>query len=458
MPSDLQDLTVAQAARLLSRREISPVDLAEACLARIAAVDGQIHSYIHVAAEAALAEARVAERELASGAPRSAVHGIPYGAKDNYDAAGMPATAGSRVRLGHMPGEDAALIARLRSQGAILLGKLATWEYGTGNGGEYFDLPFPAARNPWDTTRFTGGSSTGAGAAVAAGTALFALGSDTTGSVRLPAAATGTVGLIATDGVLDRRGILPNCYSLDKPGLLTWTAEDAALVFGAVTGVAAEPPPADLAGVRIACVSDPGPGFPEPDAPLQRAFDEARTVLLGLGAVLVPAALPVSAVECLQVTRLIGPPESAAIHERELREQPEQLGFAVRDKLLSGMLVSAVDYIAALRRRRQIADAVDSFLGQFDALVTFGPLHVPPRLGQEPEMTAYTVETMLTPFNLSDHPALVQCIGFSPCGLPLAWQIVGRRHQEATILRVAAAFERATSWRSRRPVLEPLAA
>ena len=176
------------------------------------------------------------------------------------------------------PQTDAALVTRLRQQGAILLGKLATWEFGTGNGGEYFDLPFPPARNPWDTARFTGGSSTGAGASVAAGTALFALGSDTTGSVRLPASATGTVGLIATGGVLDRTGILPNCYSLDQPGLFTWTAEDSRLLFGALTDgvIGAE---TGLAGLRIACVPIPDRACPSRIRRWPQRFADAIAVL-----------------------------------------------------------------------------------------------------------------------------------------------------------------------------------
>ncbi|MFY8151962.1 MAG: amidase family protein, partial [Hyphomicrobiales bacterium] len=232
----LWQLSVCEASERIAAGTLSPVDLVEACLGRIAAVDGAIHSFIHVAAEQARAAAREAEAEIRAGRRRGALHGIPYAVKDNYDAAGLPATAGSRVRLDHVPTQDAALVARLRAAGAILLGKLNTWEFGTGNGGEYFDLPFPTARNPWDTERFAGGSSTGAGTSVAAGTTLFALGSDTTGSVRLPAAATGTLGLIATSDVLDRSGILPNCYTLDKPGIFAWTARDAALIFGELTG------------------------------------------------------------------------------------------------------------------------------------------------------------------------------------------------------------------------------
>ncbi|MGQ3281784.1 amidase [Bosea sp. (in: a-proteobacteria)] len=451
----LWQLSVCEASERIAAGTLSPVDLVEACLGRIAAVDGAIHSFIHVAAEQARAAAREAEAEIRAGRRRGPLHGIPYAVKDNYDAAGLPATAGSRVRLDHVPTQDAALVARLRAAGAILLGKLNTWEFGTGNGGEYFDLPFPTARNPWDTERFAGGSSTGAGTSVAAGTTLFALGSDTTGSVRLPAAATGTLGLIATSDVLDRSGILPNCYTLDKPGIFAWTARDAALVFGELTGKGPTVPGGpSLAGLRIAVVSDPGPGMPPPDAPLAAAFADAVALLAAEGAIIETVALPVSAADCYAVTRLIGPPESAAIHEKELRERPGELGFALRDKLMAGSLASAVDYIAAQRRRGQIAAEIDALIQRYDALVTYGPLHVAPRLGVEPEMTDFTTQTLLTPFNLSDHPALMQCIGFTPAGLPLCWQIVGRRHGESDILALAAAYEDRTPWRAQRAMTE----
>jgi len=270
-------LGIAAAYPLIRAGELSPVDLVEAYLARIAAIDSRVHAYIHVAAERARAAAREATREIAAGGWRGPLHGIPYAVKDNYDVAGLPATAGSRLRLHHVPVQDAALVARLRDAGAILLGKLSTWEYGTGNGGEYFDLPFPPARNPWDTDRFSGGSSTGAGVAVAAGLAMFTLGSDTTGSVRIPAAATGVVGVIGSPGQLDRSGILPNCFTLDRPGIFAWTTEDAALVFDALAaeGVT-ETLDRTAAGLRIAVVRDIGPGFPPPDPDMAAGFDKAK--------------------------------------------------------------------------------------------------------------------------------------------------------------------------------------
>ena len=455
----LWSLTLAEASARIAAGSLSPVALLESILARIGEVDERIHSYIRVEAGQARAAAALAASQIDAGRWTGPLHGIPFAVKDNYDVAGMPATAGSRLRLDHVPDRDADLVAQLKSAGAILIGKLSTWEFGTGNGGEYFDLPFPPARNPWDTERFTGGSSTGAGTAVAAGTAMFALGSDTTGSVRLPASATGTVGMIPTPGRLSTRGILPNCWSLDIPGPFAWTVEDCALIMDALIGAPArgDLPAMSLAravgqpvaGMHVAVIDDPGPGFPAADAALAAGLDEAVRVLERLGVRVTRTRLPIPAAECFAATRMIGPAETAAIHEKELREQADLMGFALRDKLMGGSLVRAVDYLAAQRLRRTAADEIDAMLRGFDALVTFGTLHLPPRLGVEPEMTAFTIDTMLTPFNLSGHPALVQCTGFSN-GLPLHWQVVGNRGDEASIIRLASAYERATPWRERR--------
>jgi aspartyl-tRNA(Asn)/glutamyl-tRNA(Gln) amidotransferase subunit A len=451
---ELWALPVAALARRLAAGTVTATELAEAYLARIGEVDGRIHSFIHVAPERARKAAAGADAELKAGRRRSALHGIAFGVKDNYDVAGLPATAGSRLRLQHVPERDAPVVSDLEAAGAVLLGKLATWEYGTGNGGEYFDLPFPPARNPWDTALFTGGSSTGAGAAVAAGTAAFAMGSDTTGSVRLPAAACGLVGVILPQDRISGEGILPNCYSLDVPGPLTWTVEDAALVLGLLARPQASYVRAlarPITGMKVGIVRGPLGRFPAPDPPMAAAFEEALKVIGNLGARIEDASLPMPVPDCFDVTRLIGPAESAAIHEAELRERPADMGLALRDKLLAGSLVRAVDYIHAQRQRRLVADAIDALMRAYDAIVTYGPLHVAPPLGVEPEMTAFTVETCLTPFNLSAHPALVQCTGFSGNGLPLAWQIIANRDDEASALALAAAYEQATPWRERRP-------
>ena len=443
--------TIREASEALRAGALSALDLVEAHLDRIAEVDRHLSAFIRLEAEAARREAERAAEEMAAGTWRGALHGMPFAVKDNYDVAGLPTTAGSRLSSGSAAERDADLVSRLREAGAICLGKLSTWEYGTGNGGEYFDLPFPPARNPWDTARFSGGSSTGAGVAVAAGLVKFALGSDTTGSVRLPAAATGVVGVVPSPGRLSLAGILPNCYSLDVPGPLAWTADDVAIVLACLAGDARIDARAGSRGLRIGIVRQPEPGLPEPDAELRAAFEEGLGVLEREGFRLRDVALPVPAAECFAATRIIGPAESAAIHERELREQPDAMGFALRDKLIAGSLVRAVDYIAAQRRRREIADGIEALFGEIDLLVTYGSLHLAPRLGIEPEMTAFTTDTMLTPFSLSGHPSLVQCTGFSRAGLPLHWQMAAGRGQEARLLAAAAAYERATSWRERRP-------
>ncbi|MDH3581818.1 MAG: amidase [Hyphomicrobiales bacterium] len=456
-------LTVTEASNAILSGTLSPIELLETYLDRIDKIDNKIHSFIHVDHEGARKAALLAANEIAAGRWRGPLHGLPFAVKDNYDAAGLPATANSELRIDNVPNSDAELVRRLKQAGAVLIGKLATWEYGTGNGGEYYDLPFPTARNPWDTERFPGGSSTGAGVSVAAGTTMFALGSDTTGSVRLPAAGTGTVGIIPTPGRLSLDGILPNCYSLDNPGPFTWTVEDSAIVLEATADRIAGDPQGELgfrraigqpvAGMRVAVVSDTGPGMSDADSELANALDQAIRVLESLGAKTTEVKLPIAPSLCFHVTSILGPAESAAIHEMELRERPDDMGYALRDKLMLGSMLRAVDYITAQRQRLAIANAIDGLMRGYDALVTFGTLHVSPRLGVEPEMTAFTKDTMLTPFNLSAHPAMVQCTGFSDAGLPLNWQIVANRGDEASIYQLASAYEVATPWRQRRPEL-----
>ncbi|MCZ8142449.1 MAG: amidase [Acetobacteraceae bacterium] len=418
-----------------------PEDILEACLTRIAAQNGTLHAVHHL-------------DEAGARATRDtgALAGIPWGIKDNFDVAGLPCIANSRLRAGRMATQDAPIVSMLRQTGAPLIGKLATWEYGTGTGAEHFDLPNPPARNPWDTERFTGGSSTGAGVAVATGMTLFAIGSDTTGSVRLPAAATGCCGVLMTPGVLPMAGALPNTYSMDRPGPITWTAEDAAIVLDAMLGTQLRAAgSAGATGLRVAVVRDPGPGLPTAQAELAAAFEAGLSVLSQLGARITEAKLPWTASTCLDAARVIGAAESASIHEEELRKTPELMGAALRDKLLAGMGVSAVDYLAAQRLRRAFSDAMERFWDAHDVVLCFGTLHLPPRLGVEPESSNYTMETMLTPASLAGLPALVQCTGFSEAGLPLHWQIMTRQGNEAAMFRAAMAFERATDWRSRRP-------
>ena len=436
--------SLAGALDALAAGSLTSAALLARCLDVIGTRNAALHAVLHLDAPGA---------QLAAAAPRQGpLGGIPWAIKDTFDVAGLPATANSRLRAGRIAAGDAALVTRFRAAGAVLVGKLATWEFGTGTGAEHFDLPTPPARNPWDTTRFTGGSSTGAGVAVATGMALFAIGSDTTGSVRLPAAATGCCGVVMTPGRLPLDGALPNTFSMDRPGPIAWTAEDAAIVLDAACGTQLRAAgSAGAAGLRIGVLRDPGPGFPAPDAELAAALEEGLSVLSRLGARLRDVALPWPASACLDAVRLIGAAESAAIHEQELRDSADLMGAALRDKLLAGIGVRAVDYLAAQRFRRAFTDAMDKLWAEHDVILSLGALHLPPRLGVEPESTAYTSETMLTPASLAGLPALVQCNGFSHGGLPLHWHAMAPAGHEAALFRLAMAYEAATLWRAQRP-------
>src|SRR5579863_7892007 len=227
-------LTIAEAARLIEKRELSPVALVDSRLDRIARLDGRLNSFIRVLGEEARADARAAEAEIAAGKYRGPLHGIPIGLKDIYETAGVATTGHSKVMQDHVPKADAFSVKRLRDAGAIVMGKLATHEFALG--GPSFDLPWPPARNPWDVSRFTGGSSSGTGASVAAGLVLGGTGSDTGGSIRGPAAYCGLAGIKPTYGLISRMGILPLAFSLDHAGPLAWTAEDNAIMLQAMAG------------------------------------------------------------------------------------------------------------------------------------------------------------------------------------------------------------------------------
>lgn len=467
MPEDLSFLPIAEAARLILRREISPVDLVQACLDRIAAVDGAIHSYLLVLADEALAQARVAEAEIAAGRWRGPLHGIPFGVKDNYDTAGVRTCAASRLMLDNVPTRTATAILKLQAAGAILLGKLNTWEYGTGNGSVNFDLPFEPAHNPWDAARFTGGSSSGAGAAVGGGTAMFALGSDTGGSVRLPAAGCGVVGLKPTFGLVSRAGMLPNCWSLDVAGPLTRTAEDAAIVLRALEGH----DPADMATVDRAPVDylrGIGDGiagltigvlrsFDDSAAPLQPAVAAAMEAMVSelefQGAVIVELRLPAPFSAFKTVNSVINWSESFSIHEQDFLQRGELMGQALREKMMSGFSVRAADYLAAQRQRRVLSAAMDAMLATVDAVVLPITNRVAPKLEDGEAVIGFTRDSYASLFNASGHPAMAVPTGFDEDGMPTSAQIVGRFFDDAMVLRVGHAYGRATAWHTKIPAI-----
>lgn len=466
--TELHFLTIAEAAKLIERRALSPVELTRAFLDRIAAIDPQLNAYLLVTAEAALQAARAAEAEIMTGHYRGPMHGIPFALKDIYCTAGIRTTSHSRTRADYEPDFDATTVAKLRLAGGVMLGKLSTHEFA--HGGPSFDLPWPPARNPWNREHFTGGSSSGSGAGIAAGLTMGALGSDTGGSIRNPAALCGIVGLKPSYGLVSRFGIYTNSFSYDHAGPMTWSVEDCAIMLQAIAGhdprdpaSATKPLPdyraaltRDIRGVRIGVLRH----LYEDDAPIppaaRAAVEAALDVLGDLGAVLEDARIRPAQV--YHDVKIIGAEtELYAVHEPALRARLADFGEDFLGRTLGALLISGADYVQASRWRRMLIAEMAPLYANYDALVTASPGPAP-RLDAWRTIGFWQRPSLTTPFNVTGGPALAQCVGFTEDGLPLSMQIVGRPFDDATVLRVAHAYEAATRWRARRPMLDPNAA
>jgi len=466
MTDELAFLTIAEAARLIERKQLSPVELTTALIRRTETLDRQLDAYLLLTADRAVDQARQAEREIIAGQYRGPMHGIPFGLKDIYSTAGIRTTGHSRVCFDTVPSADATPVRKLYEVGAVLTGKLATHEFA--HGGPSFDLPWPPARNPWNREHFTGGSSSGSGAAVAAGLIPAALGSDTGGSIRGPAALCGIVGLKPTYGLVSRSGVYANSFSFDHAGPMTWTVEDCAIVLQAIAGhdpndpaSAARPLPdyraaltGDIKGLRIGVVrhlhEDDCPVTPEVSAALEEAF----AVLRSLGATLGEVRLR-PAQDYYDVKVTIAESELLAVHEQALRSRPYDFGEDFLGRVLPAVLISGRDYVQAQRERRRILAEMAPVYSDFDVLVTATAGAPAPRLGTWRTIEFWKRASLTTPFNVTGGPALAQCIGFTSNGLPLSMQVAGRPFDDATVLRVAHAYEKATLWRTRRPQLDP---
>ncbi len=458
-------LTIAEAARLIEKRELSPVELTESRLARIERLDGQLHSFIRVLADDARANAKTAEAEIAAGRYKGPLHGIPLGLKDIYETAGIPTTGHSKVMQDHVPTADAFSVTKLKDAGCVVMGKLATHEFAFG--GPSFDLPWPPARNPWDTTRFTSGSSSGTGAAVAAGLVLGGTGSDTGGSIRGPAALCGIAGIKPTYGLISRRGILPLAYSLDHAGPMAWTAEDCAIMLQAMAGhdpadpaSANRPVPdyrkaltGDVKGLRIGLIRHFYTTDNEANAATSDAIDTAAKKLEEMGASVREITLsPLQDWAACGV--IIMMTEAYAIHEANLRTRFTDFGEAFRDRMVLAGLFTAADYVQATRRRRELIDELDRAMAGLDLLMTASARAEAPKIDAVGKFSILERPLLTMPFNLTGSPAMSVCCGYGEGGLPLSFQIVGKRFDDATVLRAADAYERATPWRGRRPSLQ----
>ena len=465
MTEALHFLTIADAARRLKARTLSPVALVDALLDRIEALNPQLDAFVTLMGQQAREAAHRAENEITAGHYRGPLHGIPFGLKDIYDSAGTPTTGHSRTARDNVPETDATVTARLTAAGGILMGKLSTHEFA--HGGPSFDLPWPPARNPWNRDHFTGGSSSGSGAAVAAGFLFGAMGSDTGGSIRNPAALCGIVGLKPTYGLVSRVGVIPNSYSFDHCGPMTRTVEDCAIMLGVIAGHdPADPASADTAipdyraaltgdirGLRIGVVRH----FWEEDLPANpevcASMKEALGVLEGLGAVCEDVRLlPMQ--DYYDVKVVIAESELFSVHREALCERPGDFGGDFLARSLPACLFSGADYVQAQRRRRLQVAAMAPIYEKYDVLVTAGPYGPAPRLDAHSSIGFWQKPSIATPFDVTGGPAISLCNGFSKSGLPLALQIIGRPFDETTVLRAADAFEKATPWHQRRPVLE----
>jgi aspartyl-tRNA(Asn)/glutamyl-tRNA(Gln) amidotransferase subunit A len=466
-PDDLTRLSIAEGGDLVRRRTVSPVELTRAHLDRIRRLDRDLLAYITVLCDEALAAAAAAEREIAAGGYRGPLHGIPIALKDLVLTRGLRTTCGSRILRDWVPDADATVTRRLADAGAILLGKLNLHEFAYGPTG--VNPHYGTSRNPWDRRRIPGGSSSGSGVAVAAGLAAGALGTDTGGSVRIPAALCGIVGLKPTYGRVSRAGVIPLAWSLDHVGPMTRTVTDAALMLQVLAGrdpadpsSVAVPVPdyrramqGEVRGLRL--------GLPK-DLFFERLNPEVRAAVLaaarsleGLGAVV--EEVPLAKIHHAgPASFAIIASEATAYHEPYLRARAAEYGEDVRARLTTGQFVLAHQYLKAQRARQVIRAEVDAVLTRVDALLTpTTPVPAPGLEEREVTVDGLTEDARwwlircTRPINVTGHPALSVPCGVTAAGLPIGLQLVGRFFDEATLLRIGHAFEAVSPARDRWP-------
>ena len=470
MTEDITLLGAAHQARLIARRELSPVELVRACLQRIERYDTKLRAYITICAEEAMAAARQAEQEIAGGRYRGPLHGLPFGVKDQLHAAGVRTTLGSHATGHTFASEDATCIARLKAAGAILIGKENLHEFGKGGTHEF---PFGQPRNPWNLAYNPAGSSSGSGIAPAVGFTSFSLGEDTGGSVRSPAAANGIVGLRPTFGRVSRHGGVMYGWTADTIGPLARRVEDVAMVMSTISGADPQDPlcsnrpvpdyrstlTLDLQGIRLGVVREmafPEGVHPEVRAALEKALDDLRA----LGATLEEVSLPRAKYSVpLQLLTSDADIASMFVH-KWLKSHWHDIDVGTRQRLGAAALIPATVYARANRARVIVRKEVLDACGRFDALIAATSLN-PPGLIDAVRETVASKEDMSTkvilrrigtyPFSMANVPALAVPMGFCSKGLPLSLQIAAKPFDEAMVFRVAHAYEQATTWHLRHP-------
>jgi len=454
---DTQDLSIAEMGRALRAGRVTAEQLARDALARIAARDGSLHAFVLVTEERALDDARRADAELRAGRDRGPFHGIPHALKDIYDTAGIRTTCHSKLRIDNVPKDDSVVAAKFVEAGAVLLGKLATHEFAIG--GPSFDLPFPPSRNPWNVDHVTGGSSSGSATAIAARMVRMAMGSDTGGSIRGPAAWCGLTGLKPTYGRVSRRGVFPLSWTLDHCGPLARSVEDCAITLQVLAGydpqdaASAEVPVPDYRarlerGVGGLRVGIPRGFFVSASAmtpEVVAGIDHTAAQLRAAGAIVEDVSLPEYALFAAS-GRVIMMAEAFAIHQTDMQDRLLDYGEITAGRFILGAAISAADYINALRARRELTDAVNSALHGYDVLLTASALNTAPRFDAPVDALSTASPMQTIPFNVTGHPAMSVPIGLAPNRLPLSVQVAGRPFDEAMVLRVGRAIERLSNW------------
>jgi len=457
-------LTIAEAARLIAAKKLSPVELAKTHLDRIRRLDPQLNAFLMVTEERALADAKAAEARQMSGGLRSRLDGIPIAHKDIYGTAGIRTTAHSKLLEHNVPKRDARTVAKWAEAGTVMLGKLSTHEFAFG--GPSFDLPWPPARNPWNREHFTAGSSSGTGAAVAAGLILGGTGSDTGGSIRGPAALCGIAGIKPTYGLCSRVGILPLAYSLDHAGPMAWTAEDCALLLQGMAGhdpedpASADRPVPDFSaelgkgakGLRIGVVRH----FFETDNRASDAtragIDAAMDFFRKEGAEVRDITLS-PMVDYFAVGWLIMITEAFALHGPWLRERFMDYSEMFRDRVSLAAMLSGPDIVQATRRRRVLCREMADAMENLDIIVSASAPAEAPRLDNVPKWSGIEKPSFTMPCNVTGFPAISICTGFGQGGLPVSMQLAAKPFSEPTLFRAAHAYETAMAWRAKRPAM-----
>ena len=456
---DTADLSIAAMGRALRDGSVTSEQLTKDALDRIAAKDAGLHAFVLVTRDRALADAHRADSELKASIDRGPFHGIPYALKDIYDTGGIRTTCHSKLRLDNVPAADSVVAAKFTEAGGVLLGKLGTHEFAIG--GPSFDLPFPPARNPWNVEHVTGGSSSGSATAIASRMVRMAMGSDTGGSIRGPAAWCGLAGIKPTYGRVSRRGVFPLSWTLDHCGPLSRSVEDSAITLGILAGY----DPADAASAAVP-VADYLAGLNKGVSGLRvgvpRAFFQAapvvtQDVLAGIertanqlraaGATVEDITLP-DYVLFAAAGRIIMMAEAYAIHAADLRTRLLDYGTITANRFVLGAAVMAADYINALRARRELTDAVNAAFSRCDVLLTASALRTAPRFDATVDAMSSASPMQTIPFNVTGHPAMSVPVGLASDGLPIGVQIVGRPFDEAMVFRVSRAVEVLSGWES----------